>query len=301
MAFAGTEGKPMTVRHMAEALLQLIGLLPELTGIALLLLAVCGLFLNVIFPLRKASVQTFWAVMAAYLVSVMIFHAIAPTVAEPRKIVMTIPVLVLFSFAALDWIARKREWMANGVVLALLAFFTVRTFYAAAQPADGFAEPAQALISRADLQRELTLVSSSHPGGEGTFIADVAQREPKPVRILLRATKLLSSSTWNGLNYTLRYSSPEAIMTALEELPVRVIVTDTAPGTSYPHHALLIRTLHQYASDWQLIYSSPSERERIEIYRLTKDIPSGPGTIQIDLRDKLNTILEYQLPARPGR
>jgi hypothetical protein len=301
MAFAGTEGKPMTVRHMAEALLQLIGLLPDLIGIALLLLAVCGLFLNVIFPLRKASVQTFWAVMAAYLVSVMIFHAIAPTVAEPRKIVMTIPVLVLFSFAALDCIARKRQWMANGVALALLLFFTVRTFYAAPQPADGFAEPAQAFLSHAGLERELTLVSSSHPGGEGAFIADVAQREPKPVRILLRATKLLSSSTWNGLNYTLRYSSPEAIMTALEELPVRVIVTDTAPGTSYPHHALLIRTLHQYASDWQLIYSSPSERERIEIYRLTKDIPSGPGTIQIDLRDKLNTILEYQLPARPGR
>jgi hypothetical protein len=301
MAFAGTEGKPMTVRHMAEALLQLIGLLPDLIGVALLLLAACGLFLKVIFPLRKAGVQTFWAAMAAYLVSVMVFHAIAPTVTEPRKVVMIIPVLLLFSFATLDWLAQKRQWMANGVALAVLVFFSVRTFYAAAQPADAFAEPAQALLSHAELVRELTLVSSSHPGGEGAFIADVAQREPKPVRILLRATKLLSSSTWNALNYTLRYSSPEAVETALEGLPVRVIVTDTAPGTTYPHHDLLIRTLRQYASDWQLIYSSPSAREHIEIYRLTKELPSGPGKFQIDLRDKLNTILEYQLPARPGR
>ena len=301
MAFAGTEGKPMTVRHMAEALLQLIGLLPDLIGIALLLLAACGLFLKVIVPLRKVGVQTFWAAMAAYLVSVIVFHAIAPTVTEPRKVVMIIPVLLLFSFAALDWLARKRQWMANGVALAVLVFFTVRTFYAAGQPADAFAEPAQALLSHGELEHGLTLVSSSHPGGEGAFIADVAQREPKPVRILLRATKLLSSSTWNGLNYTLRYSSPEAVETALESLPVRVIVMDTGPGTSYAHHDLLMRTLHQYASDWQLIYSSSSAREHIEIYRLTKDIPGGPGKIQIDLRDKLNTILEYQLPARPGR
>ena len=174
----------------------------------------------------------------------------------------------------------------------------MRTFYAAPQPADAFAEPAQTLLSHAGLERELTLVSSSHPGGEGAFIAEVAQLEPKPVRIVLRATKLLSSSTWNGLNYTLRYSSPEAVRTALEGLPVRVIVTDTAPGTSYSHHDLLLRTLHQYAADWQLIYSSPSEREHVEIYRLTKDLPGGPGKIQIDLRDKLNKTLEYQLPAR---
>jgi hypothetical protein len=298
MAFAGTEGKPMTIRHMAEALLQLVGLLPDLIGIALLLLAACGLFLKVIVPFRKASVQTFWAAMAAYLVSVIVFHAIAPTVSEPRKLVMTVPVLFLFSFAALDWLARKHQWMANIAALAVLVFFTVRAFYAAPQPADAFAETAQALRSHAELEHELTLVSSSHPGGEGAFIAEVAQREPKPVRILLRATKLLASSTWNGLDYKLRYGTPEAVMTFLGSLPVRTVVVDTSPETSYAHHDLLLRTLRQYASDWQLMYGSENAREHIEIYRLTKDLPSGPGRIQIDLRDKLNTILEYQIPAR---
>src|SRR5258708_4740625 len=153
MAFAGTEGKPMTVRHMVEALLQLIGLLPDVIGIALLLLAVCGLFLKVILPLRTASVPTFWAVMAAYLVSVIVFHAMAPTLVEPRKIVMAMPVLLLFSFVALDWLARKRQWMANCAALAVLTFFTVRTFYAPAQPADAVSEPAQALLSHARLER----------------------------------------------------------------------------------------------------------------------------------------------------
>jgi len=296
MAFAGTEGKPMTARHTAEALAQLIGCLPDALGIVLLLLAAGGLFLKVILPLRTAAVENVWAVMAAYLVSVIVFHAIAPTIAEPRKIVMTMPVLLLFSFAALDWLGRRRQWMAKAAALAVLAFFTARTFYAAPQPADAFAGPVQALLSRAELEHALTLVSSSHPGGEGAFIAEVAQREPRPVRILLRATKLLSSSTWNGLNYTLRYSTPEEVMAAMESLPVRVVVVDTSPGTSNAHHDLLVRALRQYTADWQIIYSSPSAREHIEIYRLTKSVPGGPGKIQIDLRDKLNTILEYQVP-----
>lgn len=300
MAFAGTEGKPMTVGHMAESLARLIGLLPEALGIVLLLLAACGIFLKVILPLRKGSLHSFWAVMAAYMASTIVFHAIAPTVAETRKLVMAIPVLLLFSFAALDWLARKRARMANGVALALLAFFAVRTFYAAPQPADAFSVPVQALLSHAEPGHELTLISSSHPGGEGAFVAEVAQREPRPVRILLRATKLLSSSTWNGLNYTLRYTSAEAVMAALEDLPVRMVVVDTGPGPSYAHHDLLIRTLRQYAADWQLLYRSQNAREQIEIYRLTKDTPSTPGKIQIDLRDKLNTILEYQIAPQPA-
>ncbi len=296
MAFAGTEGKPITIRHMAEALFQLIGLLPDLIGLVLLLLAACGLFLKVILPLRKASVQTFWAAMTAYLIGVIVFHAIAPTISEPRKLVMTTPALLLFSFAALDWLARRRPWMANSVALAILAFFTVRTFWAAPQPADPFAEPVQVLLSRSELNHAITLVSSSHPSGEGAFIADVAQRQARPFRILLRASKLLSSSTWNGLNYALLYDSPEAVKTFLEGIPVRIVVVDTSPGTSNAHTDLLLRTLHQYAANWQLIYSSPNALEHIEIYRLKKDIPTGQGKIQIDLRDKLNTILEYPVP-----
>ena len=176
MAFAGTEGKPMTIPHMAESLVRLIGLLPEALGMVLLLLAMGGIFWKVILPLRKAPLQPFWAGMAAYVVSVIVFHAIAPTIAETRKLVMATPVLVLFSFAALDWLARKRRWMANGIALATLAFLTVRTFYAAPQPADAFTEPVQALLTHSEPGHELTLVSSSHPGGEGAFIAEVAQR-----------------------------------------------------------------------------------------------------------------------------
>ena len=35
---------------------------------------------------------------------------------------MTLPVLLLFSFAALDWLARKHQWMAKGAALTLLVF-----------------------------------------------------------------------------------------------------------------------------------------------------------------------------------
>ncbi len=297
MAFAGTEGIPLTVRHMGEALLQSVGLLPNVIGIVLILLAACGLFLKVILPLRKASVQTFWAVMAAYLISAIVFHAIAPTRVEVRKLFMMTPVLLLFSFAALDWLARKRQWMANGIAIAVLTFYTVRTVYAAPQPADAFAAPVQALRAHPEFEHELTLVSSSHPGGEGAFIAEVAQREPRPRRILLRATKLLSSSTWNGLDYTVRYRSPEALMSFLEGLPVRIVVVNTSPEKRYAHHDLLIRTLHQYPADWKLIHSSHGDFESFEIYRSTKNNTGNPGKIQIDLRDKLNTILEYRPPS----
>ena len=296
MAFAGAEGRAVTLARTGGGLWHLIGLLPEILGVALLLLAGLGLCIKVMLPLRRAAVEPYWAAMAAYSATVFVFHAAAPTTAEPRKIFMALPALVLFSFAGLAWLEQKWRWTGRLGALGVLAFLTVQTFYAHPAHCDAFGDPVWALRSHAELDQAVALVSASHPGGEGAFIAEVAQREPRPLRILLRATKLLASSTWNVLDYKLRYKTPDEVMAALESIPVRVIVLDSRPGGAYPHHELLVRALRQYAADWELIYSGVGCAESLEIYVLKKNVEGAPGRIQIDLRDKINRVLDYQVP-----
>jgi Dolichyl-phosphate-mannose-protein mannosyltransferase len=279
MARAGMEGRSITWSRTSQALLEYLQRTPDMVGIVLMVLAACGFLCKVALPLRKRNVTPHWAVIAALFGATLVFHAVVPTTAEPRKNFMALAAIVLFAIAGAEWIAQSK-WPSTALIV--LAVFASRAFAIAHREPSRFAAAAEYVIARADCQRTVSLVSSPTPGGEGAFIAEIASRERRrPERFVLRASKQLEHSTWNGLDYRPFYTSPEQMRAALDRIPVGLLVMDS--GVLRPHEETLRQMLVADAPDWEEIYSVSG----ITIYRRKKDLTQQPVLVQIDLSDKL--------------
>jgi hypothetical protein len=138
-----------------------------------------------------------------------------------------------------------------------------------------FGDVAEHLLSQNSYQNSLFLVSSDSRG-EGMFVSEVAMRERRPGHVVLRASKVLSRSNWSGSNYELLYRTPDEVMTFLHDIPVGIVVVDhsVAGDTRYQHNALLIETLIEHSSKWELIGRYPFTRRAVvspaavSVYRL---------------------------------
>jgi hypothetical protein len=131
----------------------------------------------------------------------------------------------------------------------------------------------------------------------------VADREKRPSHIILRGSKQLASSTWDGSAYGMRYRTPAELMRALDEIPVTVIVLHTTypPEFAVPHHELLLKALQQDQQDWGEIASYQSAhggpggaREEIKVYRLKRTVDQKHRDFTVDLSQKLNKVLHGQ-------
>src|SRR5262249_44315855 len=82
-------------------------------------------------------------------------------------------------------------------------------------------------------------------GGEGAFIAAVAAGERRPGHVVLRGSKALGESDWQGGGYTSFCRTPSEVIQRLEELGVGVVVLDTSapPAADLEHHRLLGETV----------------------------------------------------------
>jgi hypothetical protein len=132
-------------------------------------------------------------------------------------------------------------------------------------------------------------------------VAAVAERERRPGHFVLRATKTLARSSWDGSYYKLLYDSPAEVERVLDAIPVTVLILDTIySGPPAPHHMLLLRMVEEYPQDWEQIdgYSQPASpgtpREDIGVYRCRKEHAPGPPRIEVDLTDKIGKILRTQ-------
>jgi hypothetical protein len=161
---------------------------------------------------------------------------------------------------------------------------------ASAKPYYGFGEAARDLIQQ-KASNPVVLVSSADGRGEGMFISEMAMLDAhRPSFVVLRATKVLSSSDWNGQRYTLRYQTPKEVMDYLTSIPVRALAIDLRPGAAgvtFPHHSLLIQTIREHPDRWKLLgrYPEPSgvSSAKVEVYTLNGAENMSPGRIHIEL------------------
>ena len=93
------------------------------------------------------------------------------------------------------------------------------------KPYQGFDQPAHSLLSNLEFAHGNFLVVSS-ASGEGAFISEVAMREQRPDHIILRSSKFLSSSTWNGTNYQLCCHSTAELREFLDHAPIDALILD---------------------------------------------------------------------------
>ncbi len=285
MARAGMEGRSIDWSRIAHALIEYLRETPGAVGIALAVLAACGLAIQALIPFWKGALTNYWAVMASFCLAVLVFHSVVPTSTEPRKAFMAVPVIVLFAVAGARWLARWR-WALGAAVVGVLAGGTFAREHSAPTSGTG---AAQYLMARPDLRPGVCLVSLRTPGAESGFIAEIASRESRrPDRFVLRASKQLMSSTWNGLDYRPLFSTPEQIRIALDQIPVGVLIIDRQPSPGMrPHERTLRRLVEMYRDDWDVIYSVSD----ITIYRRKRDLSQQPIQFEVDLTRTLGGAL----------
>lgn len=268
------------------------------------LFCVAGLgFLTILFSgLRTRRIGPRWSVAAGVLAGFFAFRTWVGASHEVRTLLVAMPAFMMFAAKGMatagQWFTRLRitPGLAAACVVVLVAVsFVAERFRLVRRSPQGFAEAAAAVTSRQELRHSVILVSSLL-GGEGAFIAEVALREPRPGRIVLRATKVLASSGWSGEDYQLRFHSAKEVAAFLESVPVGVMIWDRAPGSdAMKHHDLLMEVLKGDPDRWQLLGSYPSRGPgppRLDVYRHVGHEGRPRSVIRLDLRPRLGKILE---------
>jgi Dolichyl-phosphate-mannose-protein mannosyltransferase len=148
---------------------------------------------------------------------------------EPRHwIIVLPPILILAGFGV-----TRFKWRI-GTLLATpaLLLFPWNWYH---QGHTGYRELVQ------QLHRPTRMLISSVNGaqGEGGWIAEVSVAERYPASFVVRASKVLSESGWNGEHYKLLAADKGAIERILDELAIEVVVLDGSATMGRPHHVLL--------------------------------------------------------------
>jgi hypothetical protein len=163
----------------------------------------------------------------------------------------------------------------------------------------GFGDVASKLLGDPSLENAVFMVASDSTG-EGVFVSEVAMREESPVHVVLRASKMLSNSRWDGNDYELVFKTPPEVMDFVKSVPVQVVLVDRSVPSSqqWPHLRLLDETLQEYLNLWELVGAYPITRkgrvfpEGMLVYRLAGSEKSGTGKIIINMEKMLRRNLE---------
>jgi hypothetical protein len=259
-------------------------------GILVSAFGLVGVWAKIIGPYRARRVESLWGAAFAQIIAVWVFHAVVPAGLEQRYILASFGPWLMFAAAGIQWISERlrerilpaRSWAAVLWVAAGVAFFAT-VFVIPQKHRLGLQEVAEELTSNPEF-RNSVILCSSEGNGEGILISEVAMREARPGHIMLRASRMLAESDWNGRNYKLKMNTPAEIQRFLEEAAVDVVVLDVKPDHGFEHHKLLLGTIRE--PGWRRIavypravdpYTEPDSH--IEIWRQSGAAKPAPTFI----------------------
>lgn len=302
----GWDGGSPSWKFFATAMPQLGGFLFQIIGVVFSVCFFGGVWARFLAPLWRRRIEPFWSVMAAYILSVWIFHGVAPTSIEPRKMFAAAPAMLLFAGAGVDWLIGflprriPLRWRQILVPAAVAAAFAAITFTIPRGYCPGFVRAVDFLLSKPELA-DVGFFVSSNTDGEGRLIAETASREIQPKHILIRSSKALVRTNWQLTQYELHCTTPQQVSDLLNRLSVAILVMHDEPmreKETHPHHKLIRAMLHDNP-DWQQIYfdqphcSRHTANEQIAIYAYRPDPMRKISHLEVDLENKIGRTLRY--------
>jgi hypothetical protein len=275
-------------------------------GLGLSALAGVGFFAKIIRPGRQGTLEGRWAAIASLLLATLVFHWIVPADFEPRHLILALPPMICFLSAGIMYLAKRVplydfEPAPKAVLLSVLAVavFLTQTFSIPGAPWQGYGAVAAEILSRQDLENSVFLISSDTEG-EGAFVSEVALRESRPGHFVLRGSKALSNSRWDGSSYQPYFETTDEMWGFLRETPVGVVVADRSVPPRYqtPDQQVLWDTLDVTAAHWTLLGTYPLIRdgteypEAIQVYAQKGHQTRRRKALRINLTEMLGRQIE---------
>jgi len=242
-----------------------------------------------------------WAVGGSLLAALWFFHSVLFPINDTRYFLAATPILLLFGVAGCDHLSRwtaasfhfERPPFSAALAGASLAYMLV-TFHVVRKDSFGITEVAVQLLRSASDSPGATLVSG-RATIEGMLISEMALRDRAQQHGILRASKVLASSTWMGANYRLLYQTPEEVGKFLDAAPVSCVVLDRSSPDPPPHHALLEQALTAQPQVWKA--EPMADKSRVQVFHRTRAAPAHPfAPVYLDMSNTLNKSLEAPAP-----
>jgi hypothetical protein len=247
-------------------------------------------------------------VALVWLVTTLISQLAARTQVEDRYFLAAyFPLAMLFAQGlqsiqcATNHIAGRRA--AGFLVAAACAILSIVTMGSGrvSYSRTGYAEIAASIPS--DPRMPAILVSSDS-AGEGSFVAERLIHESRRNGVVLRASKVLSSSDLMGNDRKQLFHSVEEIRGFLNTTPVRFVVLDMngfIDPTTRTHHRLLEETIHgdltqfRLVGDFPLHFNGHRRASAVQVYENLGAKPNLSAVIRIDMTRSLGKMLDIPL------
>ncbi len=242
-------------------------------GIPILALAAIGLE-------RAIRGGARWRAMAALLLGGAYFHCIAPVpVANRYLIPFALLPLAAWSAAGLQLLSRRlRPRHAPVAAVVLCAVVAGQWLWTPPRKRDLGYHRLLGPTAPAGGDARVALVAGEAVD-EGAYVAERALRDGAARRFVLRASKVLSRSSWAGFRFHLFYDTPAAVVTRLDELHVGFIVLQTSSGM--PHVGQLRQAIRERPDVWSRT-EAPAAPAGVVAYRRIAPYPDGPLRIDIE-------------------
>ncbi len=201
-------------------------------GWSVVVLALVGLA-GSLEPGIRGAVAARWSVYAALAAGCLVFHSALTGEAKTRYILPLVPLAALFALAGAERLGgmlpgRRASAAALAIWLAALAP-PAWSFFIPRKHSPDLTPIVREVAERTDSAAPVVLVASGSIG-EGVVISEFARLDERPRHRVIRATKALAESDWNGTFFRPRYESAEELAGFLESEGIESIILDR--GTS---------------------------------------------------------------------
>lgn len=221
-------------------------------GIVVTLAAILGVAVAARMIHRRQA-NGLWITSVAVLIGTLLCRQLVGAW-EARHLVAGIPMLLLLAALGVkslrERISAGPEWLKTGVLVAavlLLAVWDVGRIPRKAHR--GFSETVDSLLADASRRDQPILVCSGSTG-EGVVVAEVAMREKRPGRVVLRGSKVLAEANWMGTRVRTLFDDREKMLAAVEAIPVGAVVLDRT-GLATPYCQMLLDGVNRHPEKWR--------------------------------------------------
>ncbi len=273
----------------------------ESTGYLVLAIALAGIFFQLRGapgPLRKMELAGIVSMGAA----VYLFHVFSPYPGpESRYITPVLSVVAILFVSGIDGISRaiplhfaRQGWFPPVLALAVLAIYARTTFAIPRRDPMGYIAAVDAL-STPEFDHGVILVAADG-FGEGAAVEEVALRDHRPGRFVLRGSKVITEGRWSVRVHDALLKTPDEFEKYLLSVPVDAIIVDRTAPLWQEDTDMLLDTMRRHPQAWELYREIPAQGtgRNLLIYRyIGPRDPNAKRDIQLHMRFTLGRDLSF--------